>query len=204
MKLKSPYKNIYTVLQLNRWVVLASIIGSVITTVVSLLMVIKLHKETIRNAFVVSREGDVIPLEIANNRENLKIEALAHLEKFHRYFYGLEAGGYKTQIEKALWLGDSSVDEVYRQKKMEGFYNRLVQYALVQQVKEVSSEVLIQDDVISFKCRVLFEISRGTVTDRYELQTSGELMQVKRNFPHNPHGLLIKGFFENSLQKLEP
>ncbi|MEC7263363.1 MAG: conjugal transfer protein TraK, partial [Bacteroidota bacterium] len=49
----------------------------------------------------------------------------------------------------------------------------------------------------------VLQIHRGSVTDTYELVTSGHLLQVERNFPHNPHGLLITDFFENSLRKLE-
>lgn len=203
MKRKTPYKNIYKVLKQNRFVVLASVIGSVITMVTSLLMVIKLHKETIRNAFVVSQEGDVIPLEVVSQKENLKVEALSHLEQFHRYFYHLEAGNYKENIEKALWLGDSSVDEVYRQKKTDGVYNRLLQYALVQKVLEVAPKVDIDKEPYRFQTRIVFEINRGSVTDTYQLITGGKLISVERNFPHNPHGFLVTDFFENSLQKLK-
>ncbi|EIJ37099.1 hypothetical protein JoomaDRAFT_0033 [Galbibacter orientalis DSM 19592] len=202
MKLKTPYKNIYQILGQNRWIVLASIIGSVITSVVSILVVIKLHKETLRNAFVVSQEGQVIPLKIAKERTNLKVEALAHLARFHRCFYQLSASNYKEQIAKALWLGDTSVDEVYQQKKAEGVYNRLLQYALVQKVTEIHTEVDLDTKPFKFQTQVRFEIKRGTVTDHYKLITTGKLLRIERNFPHNPHGLLITEFYENSLQKL--
>ena len=202
MKIKTPYKNIYQVLGQNRWIVLASIIGSVITSVVSILVVIKLHKETLRNAFVVSQEGQVIPLKIAKERANLKVEALAHLARFHRCFYQLSASNYKEQIAKALWLGDTSVDEVYQQKKVEGVYNRLLQYALVQKVTEIQTEVDLDTKPFKFQTQVRFEIKRGTVTDYYKLITTGKLLRIERNFPNNPHGLLITEFYENSLQKL--
>ncbi|MDG3582914.1 conjugal transfer protein TraK [Galbibacter pacificus] len=204
MKLKTPYKNIYRVLGQNRLLVLASIIGSVITSVVSLLLVIRLHKETLRNAFVIGRHGDVIPLKVATERESLKVEALAHLDRFHRCFYGLDTGNYRSQLEKALWLGDSSVDEVYRQKKVEGVYNRLLQYALLQKVTDVQPKVHLDKKPFVFETQVYFEIKRGGVTDRYKLVTSGKLIRIARNFPHNPHGLLITDFYENSLQKLNP
>jgi len=121
--MKTPYKNIYDVLKLNRFIVLAMIIGAVLTCMVSVLMVIKLHRESMDNAFVVNGDGSVIPLKMVSQLENLEVEAKAHLELFHAYFYGIDASNYESNLEKALWLGNSSVDALYRQKKAEGVYN---------------------------------------------------------------------------------
>ena len=201
--MKTPFKNIYDVLKLNRFIVLIVVVGAVLTSIVSILMVIKLHKEAVNNAFVVNQDGSVIPLQLVSQRENLKVEALAHLELFHSYFYNLDASNYESNLEKALWLGNSSADALYRQKKVDGFYNRLLQYSLVQKILSIESEVDVQQEPYSFRTRTIFQINRGTVTDTYELITTGKLIYVDRNFPKNTHGLLITDFFENSLQKLE-
>ena len=201
--MKTPFKNIYDVLKLNRFIVLIVVVVATLTSIVSILMVIKLHKEAVNNAFVVNGDGSVIPLQLVSQRENLKVEALAHLELFHRYFYNLDASNYESNLEKALWLGNSSADALYRQKKADGFYNRLLQYSLVQKVLSIESEVDVQQEPYSFRTRTVFQINRGTVTDTYELITTGKLIYVDRNFPKNTHGLLITDFFENSLQKLE-
>jgi hypothetical protein len=201
--MKTPFKNIYDVLKLNRFIVLIVVVGAVLTSIVSILMVIKLHKEAVNNAFVVNQDGSVIPLQLVSQRENLKVEALAHLELFHSYFYNLDASNYESNLEKALWLGNSSADALYRQKKVDGFYNRLLQYSLVQKILSIESEVDVQQEPYSFRTRTIFQINRGTVTDTYELITTGKLIYVDRNFPKNTHGLLITDFFENSLQKLD-
>ena len=108
--MKTPYKNIYDVLKLNRFIVLATVIGAVLTCIVSVLMVIKLHRESMDNAFVVNGDGSVIPLKMVSQLENLEVEAKAHLELFHRYFYGIDVSNYENNLEKALWLGNSSVE----------------------------------------------------------------------------------------------
>jgi len=202
--MKIPYQNIYKVLRTNRFIVLSSVIGSAVVCIISVAMVIKLHRESQNNAFVINEEGSIIPLKLVNQRENLKVEALAHLELFHRYFYGLNANNYKSNIEKSLWLGDSSVSDLYQQKQAEGVYNRLLQYSLVQKVISIHSQVNLQNQPYQFSTTTVFEINRGSVTDRYELKTAGKLMQVDRNYPHNPHGLLITDFFENNLRKINP
>ncbi len=201
--MKTPYKNIYNVLRLNRFIVLAVIIGGVLTGIVSVLMVIKLHKESINNAFVVNSDGSVIPLKMVQQNENLEVEILSHLELFHTYFYHIDAGNYEKNLEKALWLGNSSVDALYRQKKADGVYNRLLQYSLVQKVLKIESKIDIQQEPYRFETTVVFEINRGSIIDTYELTTSGNIIHVDRNFPNNTHGVLITHFFENKLKKLE-
>ncbi|MEY8781093.1 conjugal transfer protein TraK [Allomuricauda sp. XS_ASV26] len=200
--MKTPYKNIYDILKLNRFIVLTVVIGAVLTCIVSILMVIKLHKETVNNAFVVNSDGSVIPLKLVSQQENLNVEALAHLELFHTYFYNIDASNYEKNLEKALWLGNSSVDALYRQKKADGVYNRLLQYSLVQKVLGIESKVDIQNEPYRFETRTVFEINRGSITDTYELITTGNLIKVDRNFPNNTHGLLIADFFEKTLRKI--
>ncbi|WP_298504474.1 conjugal transfer protein TraK [uncultured Maribacter sp.] len=200
--MKTPYKNIYTILQQNRLIVLTVVIGAVLTSIVSILMVVKLHKETVNNAFVVNTDGSVIPLQLVSQHENLEVELLAHLELFHTYFYHIDASNYEKHLEKALWLGDSSVDALYQQKKADGVYNRILQYSLIQKVLRIDSRIDITQEPYRFESTTIFEINRGTITDTYELTTSGNVMHVDRNFPNNTHGLLITNFFENKLKKI--
>lgn len=201
--MKTPLKNIEQVLRLNRWVVLSVVITSALTCIVSVITVVKMQRQLLDTAFMVSEGGEVFSLKRVDQRENLEVEVLAHLEQFHKWFYGLDAGNYEKNMEKALWLGNATVDAVYRQKKADGFYNRLLQYSLVQKVERIDSSIDIQEEPFRFESRIVISINRGTVTDAYELITSGRLIRVDRNFPHNPHGLLITDFFENSLQKIE-
>jgi hypothetical protein len=165
-------------------------------------MVIKLHRETINKAFVVNTDGSVIPLKLVSQQENTSVEALAHLELFHTYFYNIDASNYEKNLGKALWLGNSSVDALYRQKKADGVYNRLLQYSLVQKVLSIESKIEIQKEPYRFETETIFEINRGSVTDTYEMITTGNLIKVDRNFPNNTHGLLITDFFENTLRKV--
>jgi hypothetical protein len=200
--MKTPYKNIYSVLKFNRLIVLAVVISSTLISLASGVTLLRIYKESRDQAFVVNTDGSIIPLKVVSQYENLEVEALAHLELFHRYFYQIDASNLEKNLDKALWLGNSSVDALYRQKKADGVYNRLIQYSLVQNLTSIVSKVDIQSTPYTFETTVLFEINRGTVTDAYELKTSGKLIQVDRNFPKNTHGLLITDFFENSLRKI--
>lgn len=201
--MKTPYKNIYKVLDQNRFIVWSMVIGTTVTCVVAILSMLKLHRETVDKVFMVNTDGDVIPLKLVSQKENLGVEVLSHLELFHTYFYNIDPSNYEKNLEKALWLGNSSVDALYRQKKSDGVYNRLLQYSLVQKVLRIESEIEISQEPYTFRTTTLFQINRGKVTDTYELVTTGNLIHVDRNFPKNTHGLLITDYFENSLKKVQ-
>ncbi len=201
--MKTPYKNIYTVLKINRFIVLSVIIVAFLSSAFSLWSVFNMNRKMLNSMFAVNTDGSVIPLKLTSEKENLEVEARAHLDLFHQFFYGIDTSNYEHNLEKALWLGNSSVDNAYRQKKAEGLYNRLIQYSLVQKVKKVDTELELTSEPYKFRTTTLFEINRGSVVDSYELVTTGELIKVDRHFPRNTHGLLITNFFENSLKKIQ-
>lgn len=199
--MKTPYKNIYSILKLNRYIVLAVVLCSLVCSVFAIWMAISTRNMALNSAFAINTDGSIIPLKLVTQRK-LPVEALAHLELFHTYFYNIDASNYEKNLEKALWLGNSSVDLLYRQKKAEGVYNRLLQYSLVQKVLTIDSQLEEKEESFHFKTTVIFEINRGSIVDTYELVTTGILLIVDRHFPHNPHGLLITDYFENSLRKV--
>lgn len=200
--MKTPYQNIYKVLKLNRFIVLSVVICSFLTSTLALWTAFSTSRKALNSAFAINTDGSIIPLTLVTQKENFRVEALAHLELFHSYFYDIDASNYEKNLEKALWLGNSSVDNLYRQKKADGVYNRLLQYSLVQEVLEIDSKLEEQEDVYYFRTKVIFELYRGSIIDTYELISTGKLLPVDRHFPNNPHGLLITDYFENSLRKL--
>lgn len=199
--MKTPYTHIYKVLRLNRFIVLSVLLMAFFSSLISLYQVRQVQQDFLNKAFAISPDGGVLPLELVSQKEQLAVEVKSHLDQFHRYFYDLNTSNYKENIAKALWLGNSSVDQVYRQKKADGVYNRLLQYSLLQRVTKVESTVNLAGAPYSFEVTTWFEINRGSSTEKYQLVTSGELIRVDRSFPNNPHGLLITNFFENQLIK---
>ena len=202
--MKTPYKNIYEVLKLNRFIVLSVIVMALLSTIISSFISYKMYSKALNGSFAIGKNGEVIPLQWVQQKENLEVEALEHLRLFHNYFYGIDATNFESHIEKALWLGDSSVDNIYRQKKADGVYNRLMQYALVQKVVSIESELDLTAEPYPFRTTTVFQINRGSAIDTYELISTGKLMHLeKRNFPKNTHALLITDYFENTLKKID-
>ncbi|TXD81515.1 conjugal transfer protein TraK [Subsaximicrobium wynnwilliamsii] len=200
--MKTPYRNIYSVLKVNRIIVISVVVCALLLSLFSVWIVFQTNEKALNSAFAINTDGSIIPLKIVSQKENFKVEALAHLDLFHNYFYNIDASNYEKNLKKALWLGNSSVDNLYRQKRAEGVYNRLLQFSLVQKVLSIETQIENSKASYKFQTTTRFEINRGAVIDTYELITTGKLIIVDRNFPNNPHGLLITDFFEKSLKKL--
>ena len=200
--MKTPYKNIYDILKLNRFVTISVTVMAFLSATLSGMLIYSTYKKALNSAFAVNTDGSVIPLKLVEQKENLEIEAKAHLALFHQNFYGLTPNNFEHNLEKALWLGNTSVDEVYKQKKADGVYNRLLQYSLIQEVVSVESQLNLQNEPYGFRTVVQFEVNRGATVDSYELITTGNLLLVERDYPNNTHGLLISDYFEKSLRKL--
>lgn len=201
--MKTPYKNIYAVLKLNRFIVLAVVVCALLTSTFSIWMLFNINRTALNSAFAINTDGSIIPLKLVSQKENFRVEALAHLELFHNYFYNIDASNYEKNLAKALWLGNSSVDNLYRQKRADGVYNRLLQFSLLQKVLSIDSQIDENSGKYHFRTTTIFEINRGSIIDTYELVSTGSLILVDRNFPNNPHGLLITDYFENSLKKIK-
>ena len=200
--MKTPYKNIYTVLGTNRQIVIAALSVALLSIVFSLVFVFLMYKRTVNSSYAINLDGSVLPMKLIETKESFDIEVMNNLDIFHRYFYDLNANNYETQLEKALWLGNESVDAVYRQKKAEGVYNKLVQFNLIQRVTDISTQIDTRTQPFQFVTVVNFEVSRGTTIDLYQVITKGNLVKIDRNYPHNPHGLLITNFYEDQLKRI--
>lgn len=201
--MKTPFKNIYDVLRLNRLIVLSVVISGAASVIFAGWITNSIYQKAMDNAFAINTDGAVIPLKLVSQKENFEVEALSHLERFHQNFYGFNSSNYEKNTERALWLGDSSVDDLYREKRADGVYNRILQYSLMQDILEIKSVITETGKGHSFQTTTKFVIKRGSTSDYYELITSGNLITVDRQFPNNPHGLLITDFFENSLKKID-
>jgi hypothetical protein len=199
--MKFSYQNIHNLFRINRIIVISVVVMAFASSGVSAWMTYHIHREALSNAFAIDTSGAILPLSWEEASKQREVEALAHLEQFHRLFYGIDAATFEEHLERALWWGDQSVNELYKQKKSDGLYNRLLQYSLVQKVVSIESHLQPEKEQLPFTTRLVFELRRGETTDTYELITTGVLIPVERQFPHNPHGLLITNFFEKSLQK---
>ena len=195
-----PKIDIYKTLIINRLVVWGLLLSFVCSSAIFAFSINNLYTKQLNTVLVLDSNGEVIPMKWMQRDENLKVEIKDHLEKFHTYFYQYDAFNVENSLEKALWFGDNSIEQLYIKRKNDGWYSRVSSYGINQTIEILPENIEIQgnSEPYSFRVKAILSIVQDDQTIRYSFETTGLIIFVSRNYPLNPHGLLITRFAENN------
>jgi hypothetical protein len=198
--MEKPKIDIYKTLIINRLVVWGLLIAFVCSSVIFAFSLNNLYAKQLNTVLVLDSNGEVIPMKWIQRDENIKVEIKDHLEKFHIYFYQYDAFNVEKSLEKALWFGDNSIEQLYIKRKNDGWYTKVSSYGIKQTIEILQENIEIQgnSEPYSFRVKAILSITQDEQTVRYSFETTGLIIFVSRNYPLNPHGLLITRFAENN------
>lgn len=137
-------------------------------------------------------------LELALGKDatvNRKVEAINHIEMAHKFFFNLDPDpvDIKKSIERALYLGDNTLQELYSRRNEELYYHKLVE-------GNISSRILIDSikvdmSVKPFNAAIYAKqkLTRPTKIIEKNLIASCRLRETKRT-DKNPHGFMIERY----------
>jgi len=196
--MEKPKIDIYKTLIINRLVVWGLMISFVCSSAIFAFSINNLYAKQLNTVLVLDSNGEVIPMKWMQRDENIKVEIKDHLEKFHTYFYQYDAFNVEKSLEKALWFGDNSVEQLYIKRKNDGWYTKVSNYGINQRIEILPENIEIQgnSEPYSFRVKAILSITQDEQTVRYSFETTGLIIFVSRNYPLNPHGLLITRFAE--------
>ena len=162
-------------------------------------------EESRKYLYMIRENGDVVPMEYVNRRENLSIEVKHHLQMMVENFYSLDQFNWEEKtINKSFWLGDLESLHVARQNK--GYYNRFIQYNIEQQANLWPSNIELQEinGEYHFKIMIDLKVSQTTGTyTKWMIFAKGKVSEKTSNFPHNPHGLWVSEYIEEQIIQVE-
>jgi len=198
--MEKPKIDIYKTLIINRLIVWGLMISFVCSSAIFAFSINNLYAKQLNTVLVLDSNGEVIPMKWMQRDENIKVEIKDHLEKFHNYFYQYDAFNVEKSLEKALWFGDNSIEQLYIKRKNDGWYSRVSSYGINQTIEILPENIEIQgnSEPYSFRVKAILSIAQDDQTIRYSFETTGLIIFVSRNYPLNPHGLLITRFAENN------
>ncbi|HUX94379.1 MAG TPA: hypothetical protein VMV47_01490 [Bacteroidales bacterium] len=196
--MEKPKIDIYKILIVNRMVVWGLTIAFIVSSAIFAFSISDLYSRQLNTVLVLDTDGEVIPMKWMQRDENIKVEIKDHLEKFHTYFYQYDAFDIERSLEKALWFGDNSIEQLYIKRKNDGWYTKVSSYGIKQTIEILPENIEIEDDKepYSFRVKAILSITQDEQTVRYSFETTGLIIFVSRNYPLNPHGLLITRFAE--------
>jgi len=198
--MEKPKLDIYKTLIVNRMVVWGLVVAFIVSSAIFAYALNDLYTKQLNTVLVLDTDGEVIPMKWLQRDENIKVEIKDHLEKFHTYFYQYDAFNVEKSLEKALWFGDNSIEQLYIKRKNDGWYTKVLNYGIKQTIEILPEDIEIEgnNEPYSFRVKAVLSITQDDQTIRYSFETTGLIIFVSRNYPLNPHGLLITRFAENN------
>lgn len=136
-------------------------------------------------------DGDIPFLaQRAQLESSYEIEAKAHVNMFHQYFFNLPPDNeyIEHSLGKAMYLADGSALKQKQAMTENGFYSDLVSASAVCSV--VCDSIKLDRDERSFTYYGTQFIKRRSSQIKRTLVTTGRLQTIPRS-NNNPHGLLI-------------
>lgn len=172
--------------------VVFTIVGSVLVCCFVIFMAFRYVTAEKANIYVL--DGDIPFLAQRSTLEsNFDIEAKAHVNQFHAFFFNLppDDSFIKYSMGKALYLADESA---IRQKKAmdeSGFFSDLIASSAYSTL--LCDSISLNHSERTFTYYGTQMIRRKTNMQKRRLVTTGSLQTVPRSH-NNPHGLMISNW----------
>lgn len=118
------------------------------------------------------------------------MEAKAHINQFHQYFFNLPPDNefIEWTVGKALYMGDGSIMKQHNALQEKGFYSDLV--SATASCTVMCDSINVDEHTKQFTYYGKQTIKRRTKTIHRSMITTGYLENCQRS-SNNPHGLLI-------------
>lgn len=182
-------RNLEQKTRLAMFTVFASVAGSVIICVSTLLGCWSMIAKEREQIYIL--DGDIPFLaERAQLSSNFIMEAKAHINLFHSYFFNLppDDSYMKYTVGKALYMADGSALKQKQALDEKGYYSDLLSSSAVQTV--MCDSIQFDEHSRKFVYYGTQTIKRRSRDMKRSLITAGEIESVPRT-ENNPHGLLI-------------
>ena len=156
--------------------------------------------ERMHYAYYVATDGEVIPAQYAQRRDNIEVEIRHHLSMFVEDWYTLTQYDGEQKAEAAGWLGGNSLRDAYLMRKSSGYFNRFIQNNVTQTAQIIDLAIEPRTDG-SYDFEMAVDLSERTTgyEANWRVLASGKVRIVERSWPHNPHGLYIEPYLERKI-----
>lgn len=169
--------------------VLLAIAGSTVVCTFTIYYAAKLITEERQQIYLI--DGQIPFLAERSKQEaNFVMEAKAHIQLFHQYFFNLPPDDdyIKWTIGKALYMADATAMKQKQAMEENGFYSDIVSSSAVCTI--ICDSIHLNEETRKFTYYGTQLIKRRSRDLKRSIVTTGEIENVPRT-QNNPHGLLI-------------
>lgn len=189
----------YTTLKRNNVAVLGVCAVAIVVIIGAFMLVSNMASNYQQNVYAVDSKGEIIPLRLLNKEESREVELKANLDRFVDLYFDLDGFTIKKKLEKLLWLLGERPTATVKQQINSGYFNEFTNIAGLQQKAYILGNTLKVTKKEPYKARFRVRIQRinGEAINYYNCDIECTMIDVNRNYPLNPFGLLITDFSRN-------
>lgn len=177
------------------------VVITILAIILCFVTISKQTEESRKYLYMVKTDGEIVPMEWVNRRDNIDIEMKHHLQMMVENIYSINQFNFEEKvINKGFWLGD--FESLHNSRRAKGYYNIFVQSNIEQEAFLLPNNIELERISNSkAKFRIIIDMTRnyGSVEKKFVIFANGEIEEKERNFPHNPHGLWITNYFEEKI-----
>lgn len=169
--------------------VVLTVIGCAVICCFTLYQSAKLVSEERKQVYIL--DGDIPFLAERSLQEaNFVMEAKAHIQLFHQYFFNLPPDDdyIKWTLDKAMYMADGTAMKQKQAMEENGFYSDIISSSAVCTIK--CDSIHFSEKERKFKYFGTQLIKRRSRDLKRSIVTIGEIENVPRT-QNNPHGMLI-------------
>lgn len=195
---------IYKDLKRNNIVVIVVSILCFLICSLSLYFSYKVYLNSKNELYAINDKGIMIPINKVVEKEDFIIVVKSAISYFVEQYYSLDQYNLNQKREKVLWLADEEFQNNYKDKANKGYFNRFIQTGAIQKAKVIEKSIKISswDSPFNVEYDVMIEINNGGNVNKYIVHNNATLLQVSRNYPYNPFGILYTKFVEGSIKQV--
>lgn len=178
----------------TRLLTIAAIAASAMVSVVSVVCSLHFVEEQKSQIYVLDKGQSLIALQ-SDGSATRDLEVIDHVTRFHELFFNMapNANTIIQNVNRALNLSDRSVYDYYSDLSEQGFYQRMVQANITQQIAVDSVTVDISSYPYQARCKAHLYMIRESNITTYDFESTCQLIDVERSSV-NPHGLMMEKF----------
>ena len=178
----------------TRLLTLASVICGAAVAVGSVLCSLSFIRQQRSQIYVLDKGQSLLALQ-SDGSATRDLEVIDHVTRFHELFFGMapNASTIEQNVNRALNLCDRSAYDYWSDLSEKGFYQRLVQANITQQMVVDSVVVDISSYPYKARCYAHQYMIRESNITAYEFESTCQLIDTQRSSV-NPHGLMMERF----------
>lgn len=189
------FDTIETSFKRNKVVTLCACVMAAVISLGSLVYAVAYVSSHSDNIYLLDGNGGAVSASLNRNAVDRELELQDHVMRFHELMFNLSPSteSITRNVDRALVMSDRSAFDFYNDQSERGYYSRLVQANITQQISIDSVSVNMSSYPYYERTYGKLYVIRESNITLYDFVSQGQLVDIGRS-KNNPHGLMLEKF----------